>query len=117
MRCLIVHVLFFLYNALLVWLAVLPASDASMLVPPIDKLAHAAAYGVLFIITFKEFKRWWKGRRLLWLSFIYAVLLGLFTEILQYHVATRSFSFSDWIADIVGVSLLAILMFPKTNEN
>ena len=84
-----------------------------------DKLVHAGAYYVLAILG--GWAAWRKGQpinrrwALRWLI-VYAVYAA-FDEVLQQFV-DRACQFTDWLADLVGVTLALLFllaMFSRTN--
>jgi VanZ family protein len=63
-----------------------------------DKLNHAVAFSVLYLLLLKSFNRWQTPTKVGIL-----IALALQIEITQYFIAGRCFSLSDIIADGIGV--------------
>jgi len=98
----------FLYSALLVGLSVLPAAAAPPLYPGLDKVAHAAAYAVLYVLAQKGMA----GRAVrVWVwAVAYCAFLGAVTEFLQFWVPGRYCSGADWAADMAGAVASAVFL-------
>lgn len=102
-----------LYSSILIVLAVIPRLDNGG-VEVSDIVLHGVAYGgsgLLFgwLLRFGRPNRaiWWRAVLLAW-------SLGLVTELLQLLAPTRSFQFSDLIADLIGSmagALVAVVAF------
>lgn len=73
-----------------------------------DKLAHAAAYGLLSWLTLWGFARW-KGRATVFdglLTVLTATLIGAALEYIQFrYFPDRMFEYDDMLANAVGALL------------
>jgi VanZ family protein len=72
-------------------------------IPYGDKLAHAAAFGLLAILLLMALR---KG----WIAIITTSLYGLSDEVHQYFVPGRSVDVTDWVADTLGAILAVTLV-------
>lgn len=48
---------------------------------------------------------------------IFGVLIGLFTEMIQYFLSYRSFNINDLFANVLGILLGLILLLPRISNN
>lgn len=84
----------------LFWMGAMPVA-VDMFPPPIDKLPHFAAYGVLsgllWCSLFKE-----KA----WPTLLAVSAIGLLDEIHQHFLPGRTASFSDWLTDFAGAVII-----------
>lgn len=69
-----------------------------------DKLAHMLIFFALALLN----SHMWSGRYT-WRSLVALSLLGLVIELIQFSLPWRSFSWLDWLADIVGVLVYHLL--------
>jgi len=70
-----------------------------------DKLAHFLTFlvlGLWALIAWSQFS--WK-MRLIW----FLVFYGIAIECAQYFVPERYFSIADWIMDVIGVTVAAMV--------
>ena len=104
-------------NFILYWLPVIfysllifiqssyPTTQRLPSVPYMDKLVHAAGYGLLGFLFYRAFQTTKIQRRavmLILLSALSATLYGISDEIHQYFVASRTADIADVIADAAG---------------
>jgi len=87
-------------------------------IPPVfewfnDKIVHGAEFFVLFLIGVNAFQR----SRVLWIqkwailnAIFYGLIMGAFTELIQFGAYGRSPDVKDWIADAVGI-LIAFFFY------
>jgi VanZ family protein len=90
----------------------LPAPFEMPDVSHFDKLLHLGAYGVMAILFYRTYLAGWPQamkRTLVWASAISTALYGLSDEIHQYFVPARSADPLDWLADVVGGVLGAVI--------
>ena len=77
-----------------------------------DKIKHVFAYLLLAIVTLRGFCKWPGeiSRRycFLW-AMLFCILYGASDEWHQSFVANRHSDVTDWIADIIGVSIGGVL--------
>ena len=89
-----------------------------------DKLAHAAEYGVFALLLFRAlFWPQYKGlqkaelKKGAFVTLVVSGLYGLTDEIHQIYVPGRAATFPDWLADFVGasiaVALCLYLIYPR----
>jgi VanZ family protein len=96
------------YAGLLIWLAVVPSVPAAGAWFP-DKLAHALAYGgetVLLYWVLSSLAQPLTATAAAWLG---TGVLGMLTEILQALQRPRSGDPGDFVADMVGATLVIIV--------
>ena len=94
------------YCALLFWMSSGPIPAAAPIAfDGLDKLLHAAAYGLLAAMVFHGMLRSgrpWPPRALFWVPVLFTALYGASDEFHQYFVPTRSCDALDWLADLTG---------------
>ena len=101
LQTILFRTLFYINLILITILAFLPDYDA---LPPIvsfsDLLNHTLAFTVLFLLFRSAYTQ-------LALKYVFALLLtyALFIEVVQYFLPTRFASFSDILADSVGLGI------------
>jgi VanZ family protein len=76
-------------------------------IPHGDKLIHALEYALFYFLAWKVLP---PRRRFLSAFLLTAVYAGS-DEIHQRFVATRTASLMDWVADLAGGSIVALLLF------
>lgn len=89
--------------------APMPVSGASLTVPGLDKLVHAALFGILAWLALQARARGGARRPPVWFLL---VAIGVFAgadEWVQQFITGRSADLMDWIADMTGV-LSAVLI-------
>ncbi len=94
------------YCAFLFWLSSGPAPAPKDLdLPGMDKVAHAAAYGILAALVFTGMARsgrTWRPATLFWTALLFTAFYGATDEFHQWFVPSRSPDLLDWLADTVG---------------
>ena len=98
--------LFYFYTFFL--LECLLASDPEILlvVKLNDKLLHAGAFCVYFLIcaiAFSQSKKGWLASRSEGLAFLWAGFIGLITEVLQIFVPRRTADVLDFLTAVIGM--------------
>jgi hypothetical protein len=81
-------------------------------IPGMDKLAHAAVYGVLSVLLYFGLDRAHRMRRstALVIAALMASLYGVLDEFHQSFVPGRSVEYADWLADTLGA--VFFMFFP-----
>jgi VanZ family protein len=77
-----------------------------------DKLLHLGAYGVMAVLFYRTYLAGWPQalkQTLIWASVISTALYGLSDEIHQAFVPDRCADPLDWMADVVGGVLGAVI--------
>ncbi len=98
-------VLFWLLISLITLFLLIEQSKSTPLFPHVDKVMHAIIFATLTAIGYLAYAKHGK-----WL-FLGIITYGAITEILQgVFTQTRLASIGDWLADIAGVLLCAILI-------
>ena len=99
------------WAVLIVALTVAPMPDtgASLAVPGLDKLVHAALFGVLAWLALQARTRGGARRPPLWLLLVAIAVFAGADEWVQQFVAGRSADLMDWVADMTGVLSAMIL--------
>ena len=92
--------------AVVSWLAFMPASAAPT-VQHLDKVQHLAAFMTLALVASLC---WAPSRRTELATMLGLLAYGLFIELVQSQLPTRSASVADWLADAAGVALGLLLM-------
>ena len=96
-----------LWAGLIFWLSSSPDAQGGVnlldLIPYGDKLAHAAAFGLLASFIYL-------ASRGAWLAVVAASLYGVTDELHQHFVPGRTADVADWIADTAGAALLTLLV-------
>lgn len=88
----------------------LPPAGASLTVPGLDKLVHAALFGVLAWLALQARARGGQRRLPLWVLVVSIAMFAGADEWVQQFVPGRSADLLDWSADMSGV-LVAVLIF------
>ncbi len=89
--------------------APMPATGPSLAVRGMDKLVHAALFGVLAWLALQARARGGARRPAVWLLLVGIALFAGADEWVQQFVAGRSADLMDWVADMAGV-LSAVLI-------
>lgn len=99
------------WAVLIVALTVAPMPDtgASLGVPGLDKLVHAALFGVLAWLALQARARGGARRPALWLLLVAIAVFAGADEWVQQFIAGRSADLLDWVADMTGM-LSAVLI-------
>jgi len=79
--------------------------------PPVDKIAHAAVFGLMAVMLWLAL-----NRQRPFLIILLVVLTGAADEIHQLFLPGRSADMSDWIADITGACLTVIALMTSKNK-
>jgi len=88
-----------------------------------DKLLHLGGYGVLAVLFYRTYLAGWPQamkRALILASVISTAIYGLSDEVHQYFVPARSADLFDWMADILGGVLGAVIyqrLFDATRKD
>ncbi|HVR19450.1 MAG TPA: VanZ family protein [Polyangiaceae bacterium] len=80
---------------------------------PVDKLEHAAAFGVLQILALRALRYELPGslpRGMPWIAALVSTLVGGALELYQLTVPNRSAELMDLVSDAVGAVLATLLM-------
>ena len=98
----------------MLWLTLAPdplPEDTPALLPGADKIAHFLMFGVIAALLALDICRL-KGSRRAWLAGAVASgLLGGLIEIVQGAMGSgRSADWADWVADVVGAAVGALMM-------
>ena len=83
--------------------ALAPQADSPQLFALADKVVHAAAFGALAVVGLRAYPKH------LVMVCLLLVILGGLIEIVQGYTSTRSQEWEDFLADILGVVLGALL--------
>lgn len=95
----------FLWAGVIFYLSHLPAEELpGWQIPYLDKVIHAAEFGILAWLSFKSF-------RAIWPAFLFAFLYALSDEFHQFFVPGRFPDIYDLLADTSGIFL--VLLFVK----
>jgi VanZ family protein len=79
---------------------------AGLIPPPWDKFAHIALFAtVSATVGYASGWRGWRGRRMWWLGFTVAVLVGVADEWHQAKLPGRAAGWDDLAADAIGAAL------------
>ena len=73
-----------------------------------DKLLHFFGFFILEILLLLAFN-YYKIKNKYWASFLIALSIGLFIEVVQLAIPGREFSLLDWAADAGGIFLAMVL--------
>lgn len=79
---------------------------------PVDKAAHFVMYGVLGYLATSGWLKTHQPRRLLWVLLL-AMAVGAADETHQRVVPNRSSDIMDWIADVTGITVVALVWLNK----
>ncbi len=96
-----------MYSLFVILVSILPIKEPHIKEFTFDKIIHFFIY---FIMTYFCILSFSSSRYLM--SFLYALFLGIFIEIVQYFLPYRSFDFKDIIANSLG-SIVGIFLFWK----
>ena len=80
---------------------------------PIDKLEHAAAFGVLQILALRALRYELPGalpRAMPWIAALIATVVGGALELYQLTVPNRSAELMDLVSDAIGAVLATVVM-------
>ena len=83
--------------------ALAPQADTPQLFALADKVAHTLAFTALALVGLRAYPRH------TWIVCILLIALGGLIEIVQGYTSTRSQEWEDFLADILGVGLGALL--------
>ena len=84
------------------WLAFAPATPEALSIAQVDKLKHLAAFAVLALVAHLG---WLHAHRAVWWTATGLLLFGVFIEVVQSQIPTRTASAADVLADAVGIAL------------
>lgn len=91
---------------------------ATMLFAAEDKLIHALAYALMGLLAWMTFSHQQRTLAIVFcMSVVFCSLYGLSDEWHQSFVPGREASFGDWLADTLGATLVAILLFRLSNHH
>lgn len=99
----------------LIWAALLVFIGGRSNVPtvesplPLDKAAHFVMYGLLGILATIGWRKARGQPRLFWILLL-ASLVGVVDEVNQRFVPHRSSEVTDWLADVAGIGVGALLI-------
>ena len=109
------------YAAALFIQSALPSALDTASRPGVDKLLHAAAYGLMAVLVGNALAVWPMARRQAAVIAVVAAALtalyGLSDEIHQAFVPSRTADPVDWIADLIGAGLGAVLWTAVHKKN
>jgi VanZ family protein len=77
---------------------------------------HATEFFILFLISLAAFtlaKRKFLKDNPLRSAFIYGLAMAVITEFAQFYVPGRSSDFYDFLVDLFGLFIAALLFFPR----
>lgn len=98
--------------------APVPAAGASLTVPGLDKLVHAALFGVLAWLALQARARGGARRPPVWFLVVTIAAFAGADEWVQQFMAGRNADFMDWVADMAGVlsAMLILASAPMRRE-
>jgi VanZ family protein len=100
------------YCGFIYWLSDQPSLPAPMWFSGQDKLYHSGAYFILAVLAWRGFRTFVQPPIILAMASIaFSSLYGLSDEWHQSFVPGRSSDSMDWVADTLGASLAALLLF------
>jgi len=100
------------YAGLIFYLSVIPSIGGPVFEYR-DKLMHASAYGGLAFLCLWSLLASFDGKKLVSLvltAVVLATVYGIFNEVVQSYISTRSAEFLDAVADAVG-AVLGVLSY------
>ncbi len=100
-----------IYMGLLVYFSSLPSNATSGLKPPMDKVLHFGAYGVLAVLFALWLPTVWKKAHPFFaflIPFVFTVIFGMTDEWHQSFVPHRDSSWQDLLADVLGAFVFLI---------
>jgi VanZ family protein len=104
-----VQVIFISYVLLVIFLSLIPGPGVGG-AQYLDKIAHAALYGVMGCLAYVAFDTFWKRI----VIFISIFLLGISLELFQIYVPGRGASVYDVLANTSGLTLSFLLCWLYT---
>jgi len=108
-----------LYCMLIFWLS----SQSTLLPSPFDfehkdKLIHATAYAVMALLAWQAFAHRIVNVHVLFCAAVgFASLYGISDEFHQSFVAGRNADVWDWLADTLGASLAALILYHQAQRS
>ena len=106
-------ILILLWTSVIFYVLLRPADDLQSIMhlhfPGLDKIVHAALFGIWTLITvWGKSKNSWKLQY--WQIVIIGAVLAGITELLQIPVKDRTADFLDFVADVFGILLTFFIM-------
>lgn len=77
-------------------------------VPFSDKIVHAMMYGALALSYYIAYTQW---RHVFWLMVLLPSLWGILFEVLQIYVPSRSMTYWDAVANVLGAVGATLVVF------
>jgi VanZ family protein len=100
------------YVAIIFTLSSIPYLKPPVLITNADKVEHFLEYGLFGLLLFRAFRGTWKDRtaiRAIVLTILSGLLVAVLDELYQGTVPGRQKSAFDALADVIGVTLAALL--------
>ena len=114
------HLPALLYAGLILCLSSIPDLGKSRLaVLRVDKLLHFAEYAVFAVLIFRSFSNISSqlgARCVIYLSLLFIAFFALFDELYQGYIIGRESDAIDLLFDILGATLIIILMYIRTRR-
>lgn len=99
------------YTALVIWSSVETQVQVHPFVARHDKIFHGLQYALLLALAIPAFRFAGFLRPAAGSAFLYTLVIGFLTELLQAYVPSRETSMGDWLADFGGAAFTLAIYF------